>query len=176
MGKTTYYLIGDSKITDHLSAKTRLYYDTYYNVLDAYDNANFTTQNLGRAFHSTFDDYATGGSLVRSEQTYIPRNILSFAFHYKEDVHQEQDNPNLPWERYEGKLFSYGLEDNIKITESLGLCLGGNYDVQKTKYNNGGTLRDDDDAFNGSWGPCLYFRGCDQGPRLCCQQDPFPHP
>lgn len=154
--KTTYYFIGDSRLTDHFSAKTRLYYDTYYNVVDAYDNANFTTQNLARAFHSTFDDYATGGSLVlRSD--WIPRNTLSFAFHYKEDVHQEQDDFDLPWERYEGKIFSYGLEDNIKITESLGLVLGVNYDLQKTNYNNGGPLRDDDDSFNGLGGLVYKF-------------------
>ena len=154
--KTTYYFIGDSKMTDDLSANTRLYYDTYYNVLDAYDDATYTTQVRPSAFHSTYDDYTPGGSLVL-RTTYIPKNTLSFAFHYKDDVHQEQDNRNLPWERYEAETFSYGLEDNIKITENLGLVLGGSYDVQKPKDANGGPLRDDDDAFNGLGGLVYTF-------------------
>ncbi len=89
--KTTYYFIGDSKITDQLSAKTRLYYDTYYNVLDAYDDATYTSQIRPSSFHSTYDDYTTGGSLVLEINLYS-RNTLSFAFHYKDDVHKEQDN------------------------------------------------------------------------------------
>ncbi len=145
--KTTYYFIGDSKITDGLTANTRLYYDTYYNVLDAYDDATYTTQIRPSSFQSIYDDYTPGGSLVL-RTTYIPRNTLSFAFHYKNDVHQEQDNRNRPWERYEAETFSYGLEDNFAITENFGLVVGGSYDVQKPKDANGGPLRDDDDAFN----------------------------
>ena len=154
--KTTYYFIGDSKITEGLTANTRLYYDTYYNVLDAYDDATYTAQVRPSSFHSTYDDYTPGGSLVL-RTTYIPRNTLSFAFHYKDDVHQEQDNLNLPWEKYEAETFSYGLEDNIKITDNLGLVLGGSYDVQKPKDANGGPLRDDDDAFNGLGGLVYNF-------------------
>ena len=154
--KTTYYFIGDSKITDNLWANTRIYYDTYYNVLDSYDDATYSTQTRRSSFHSTYDDYTPGGSFVL-RTTYIPRNTLSFAFHYKEDVHQEQDNYALPWEKYEAETFSYGLEDNIKITDSLGLVLGASYDVQKPKYSNGGTLRDDDDALNGLGGLVYTF-------------------
>ena len=154
--KTTYYLIGDTKITDDLRANTRLYYDTYYNVLNAYDDATYTTQTRRSSFHSTYDDYTPGGSLVL-RTTYIPQNTLSFAFHYKDDVHEEQDNRNLPWEKYEAETFSYGLEDNIKITENLGLVLGGSYDLQKPKDANGGPLRDDDDALNGLGGLVYKF-------------------
>jgi iron complex outermembrane receptor protein len=57
--KTTYYFIGDSRITDNLSAKVRLYHDEYYNVLDAFDDANYTTQNASSSFHSTYDDIQT---------------------------------------------------------------------------------------------------------------------
>jgi len=130
--KTTYYFIGDSKITDDLWANTRLYYDSYYNVLDAYDDATYTAQTRRSSFHSTYDDYTPGGSLVL-RTTYIPRNTLSFAFHYKKDVHEEQDNLNMPYEKYEAETFSYGLEDNFRITENLGVVLGASYDEQKPK-------------------------------------------
>lgn len=155
--KTTYYFIGDSKITDDFFAITRLYYDTYYNVLDSYDDPTFTTQTRPYAFKSTYDDYTPGGSLVL-RTTYIPRNTLSFAFHYKKDVHEEQDNVNAPWEKYEAETYSYGLEDDIRITDNLGLVLGVSYDEQKPKYANGEPLRDDDDAFNGLAGLVYTFR------------------
>jgi len=145
--KDTYYFIGDSRITDKLSTKVRIYRDTYYNVLDSYDNDTYSTQKKKYAFHSTYDDFSNGGSLtVRS--AYIPRNITSFSFHYKDDVHKEQDDRGELWERYETEMFSFGLEDDFEIIDNLSFVVGAGYDIQKPKYANGGELRDDDNAFN----------------------------
>ncbi|MCD6293777.1 MAG: TonB-dependent receptor, partial [Deltaproteobacteria bacterium] len=145
--KDTYYFIGDSRITDKLSTKIRIYRDTYYNVLDSYDNDTYSTQKKKYAFHSTYDDFSNGGSLtVRS--AYIPRNITSFSFHYKNDVHKEQDDRGELWERYETEMFSFGLEDDFEIIDHLSFVVGAGYDIQKPKYANGGELRDDDNAFN----------------------------
>jgi iron complex outermembrane recepter protein len=145
--KWTHYFIGDTKVTDGLSAKTRLYYDTYYNALDSYDDATYSSQVRPAAFHSTYDDFTSGGSLVL-RSTYIPRNTLSFAFHYKDNVHREQGNYTALWKKYEDEIYSYGLEDDIKLSERLALVLGASYDLQKSKYADGGPLRDDDDSFN----------------------------
>lgn len=145
--KLTYYLIGDSKITDTFKTNIRLYRDEYYNVLDSYDDNTYSSQTIRYAFHSTYDDYSNGGSLIlRSD--YIPSQTLSLSFHYREDVHKEQDDSEELWERYEEEMFSYGLEDDIKLSGDLAIVLGGSYDVQKPTYANGGTLRDDEDAFN----------------------------
>nr|NJM03971.1 TonB-dependent receptor plug domain-containing protein [Desulfobacula sp.] len=76
--KQTFYIIGDSRVTEDLSLKTRLYRDEYVNVLDSYKNNTYTTQK----FHSTYDDYSYGGSMV-ARVTYIPKNTLSTSFHYK---------------------------------------------------------------------------------------------
>jgi iron complex outermembrane recepter protein len=154
--KTTYYFIGDTKWTDDLWSNARIYYDTYYNVLDAYDDATYTGQTRRSSFHSTYDDYTPGGSLIL-RTTYIPKNTLSFAFNYKDDVHQEQDNFNYPWEKYEAQTFSYGLEDSIRVTDNLGFVLGVSYDVQKPVYANGGPLRSTDDAWNGLGGVVYTF-------------------
>ena len=118
--KKTYYLLANSQFTDQFSTKVRLYRDEYYNALDSYDDGTYTTQDARRAFHSTYDDYSNGGSIVlRSE--HIPNNTLSFAFHYKEDVHEAQGDRGEDWERYEQKTFSYGLENDYKISETLAL-------------------------------------------------------
>jgi iron complex outermembrane receptor protein len=145
--KKTYYFIGDSKITDWLSAKTRIYHDEYYNVLDSYDDANYNAQTRRYAFHSTYDDHTDGGSIVlRSD--FIKNNNISFSFHYKKDEHKEQDDYGDPWERYEAKTFSYGLEDDFKLNKNLGIVIGASYDIQEEEYANGGALRDDDEAWN----------------------------
>jgi len=145
--KDTYYLIGDSKITDKLSSKIRIYHDTYYNILDSYDNNTYSTQTRPYAFHSTYDDHTNGGSLTL-RGAYIPQNITSFSFHYKDDVHKEQDNRGAAWETYETEYFSFGLEDDYEIIENLSFVVGASYDMQKPKYANGASVRDEDNAFN----------------------------
>ncbi len=145
--KTTYYFIGDSKLTDQLSTKIRLYRDTYYNVLDSYDNDTYSSQTKKYAFHSTYDDYTDGGSLTLRSR-YIPLNLTSFSFHYRDDVHKEQDGSGYSWETYETEMFSFGLEDDFRILDNLSLVVGAGYDLQKPKYANGGELRDDDTSFN----------------------------
>ena len=145
--KKTYYFIGDSKITDQLSAKTRMFHDQYFNVLDAYDNATFTTQNARYAFHSTYDDHTDGGSIVlRSD--YIEKNTTSLSFHYKKDTHEEQDDYGASWEKYQTEMFSYGIENDMKLTENLGLVFGTSYDIQNPEYADGGKLRSNDEAWN----------------------------
>jgi iron complex outermembrane recepter protein len=178
--KTTYYFIGDSKITDHLSAQTRIYYDTYYNVLDAYDNNTYTTQTRPPGSgnppftHSTYDDYTTGGSLAL-RSTHFSKNTLSFAFHYRDDVHRQQRiDGTSPWDRYEGETFSYGLEDDIKITEKLGLVAGLDYDVQKAKEANGAPLRPDDDVLNGMGGLVYNFEDATKAHFSVAKKSRFP--
>jgi iron complex outermembrane receptor protein len=145
--KTTYYFIGDSRITDNLTTNLRLYRDEYFNVLNSYDDPTYTTQNRRYAFLSTYDDYSNGASLV-IRSTHIPRNHLSFSFHYKEDVHEEQDDVDAPWDRFEQDMFSYGLEDDIKITDNLAFVVGASYDIQDPQYANGGPVREKEESFN----------------------------
>jgi iron complex outermembrane receptor protein len=72
-------------------------------------------------------------------------------------VHTEQDNLGLNWEKYEGEIFSYGLEDDIKFNKNLAFVLGTSYDLQKPKYADGGNLRDDDSSWNGQGGLVYRF-------------------
>lgn len=155
--KKTLYFIGDTRLTDDFSLKTRLYRDEYYNVLDSYDNATYSTQTRRFAFHSTYDDQSTGGSLVL-RSTIIPKHTISASFHYKEDSHSEQDDSGAVWENYEQKMISYGLEDDIKINDWISLVIGASYDEQKAEYADGGALRDDEGSLNPQAG--INFRVC----------------
>ncbi|RLC26409.1 MAG: hypothetical protein DRH21_02240 [Deltaproteobacteria bacterium] len=145
--KTTYYLIGDTGITDKLLLKTRFFRDEYYNVLDSYDDTTYTTQDEKSSWHSTYDDYSNGiSAVIRTD--YLKKNTISFSFHFKEDIHKEQDDYASTWERYETDTYSYGIEDDIKLAESISVLLGASYDIHDPRYANGGALRDDEHAFN----------------------------
>jgi len=145
--KQTTYLVGNSQLADQLKLKTRFFYDSYKNTLNSYDNADYSSQKTGRAFHSRYDDYSWGGSIsLCSEQ--FSRQKLSLAFHYKDDVHKEQDTYGRTWERYESETYSLGLEDKIHITGYLDLVLGLSYDYQNPKYANGDAVRSSNDSFN----------------------------
>jgi len=154
--KTTYYFIGDSKIFDKLTAKIRIYHDEYYNIFDAYDDSTYTTQNRRSSWHSTYDDHTDGGSLVLRTD-FFEKNTISFSYHLKNDVHESQGDYDEVWEKYEAETSSYGLEDAIIINDKTDLVLGVNMDVQKAKYANGGSVRDDDTSWNGLAGLIYYF-------------------
>ncbi len=145
--KSTYYFIGDTKLADTLQLKTRLYRDEAYNELDSYDDDTYTIQDSPSSFHSTYDDHTVGGSATLSS-TYFNNNTIGLSFHLKDDVHKEQDDYGYKWERFETKTYSYGLEDDIRLTDKLSLVVGASYDKQVPWYANGGQLRRNEEAFN----------------------------
>ena len=138
---TTYYCIGDSQLSDELLLQTRFYRNYYYNVLDSYDNDFYVLQNQTYAFHSTYDDHSTGGSLVL-RSSHIRNNTISFSFHGQYDVHKEQDYYYYAWERYTQRIFSWGLEDDIKVGDRLSLVFGASYDRLDPRYANGAQVPD----------------------------------
>lgn len=155
--KNTYYFIGNSSLSQALKLETRLYRDEYKNVLDAYDDDTYSTQDRG--WRSTYDDYSTGGSVVL-RTLFIPKTTLSFSFHYKDDVHKAQGDEGEPWERYEQEMFSYGIEADVDLTDTISLVLGTSYDVQSPEDANGGDVRDEDDAVNPQAG--VYWQATEQ--------------
>ncbi|MBN2809943.1 MAG: TonB-dependent receptor [Deltaproteobacteria bacterium] len=145
--KLTTYFIGNSRLTEGLELKTRLFHDDYENTLDAYDNASYSTQNGKMAFHSSYDDYSWGGSVSLCSKQ-LARQQISLAFHYKEDVHKSQGDYGEKWERYEAATYSMALEDLVQITDYLDVVMGASYDIQDPEYANGGKVRSSNDSFN----------------------------
>lgn len=145
--KDTYYFIGDSKITDNLSTSVRIYHDTYYNVLDSYDDDTYTTQTMKYTFHSTYDDYSNGAS-VTARLTYIPKNTLSLAAHYKNDIHKSQSDTGDAWEKDEMTTLSFAAEDDFKINDVLSMVFGLSYDTNELEGAGVDDSRDDKGAFN----------------------------
>ena len=126
--------------------KTKAYYNTFDNLLSAYDDVNFDSQSV-RGFDSYYNDYAYGFS-VEGGTELIPMNTLKAAVHYRRDAHRGTDNEwpgrtagaGYPagWTGWEPTVhrtedtWSVAAENTFHATETIDLVAGLSYDTQKT--------------------------------------------
>jgi iron complex outermembrane receptor protein len=129
--KESYYFISNSTIDSENSIKTRLYFDRFKNNLDSYDDDTYSTQTKAYAFESIYNDYTYGGNVEYNTQL-IPKNNLKIAFHFKEDVHRE-NNLGEPLRHFSDNTVLIGLEDIYKISQKLTLIPGVSYNIRKNK-------------------------------------------
>ena len=115
--------------------KTKVYYNTFANGLDAFDDLTYTTQSANGRFHSPYDDHAYGGS-GEVGTTWGASSIKAAAF-YRTDVHREQqtNRPTSPTFRSEEPLqeqtqdtWSLAVEDTVHATGSVDVVGGISYD------------------------------------------------
>ncbi|MET0364166.1 MAG: TonB-dependent receptor [Sphingobium sp.] len=133
------YFLSTTALGDKATLKTRVYYNEFYNVLRAFDNASQTTQTLARSFDSPYNDKAYGGS-VQLDAQLTGRDTLSVAVHYRRDEHNEAQigAPGLPASTYEPNqrnaenTWSVALENRLDLADALRLTLGGSYDWRDT--------------------------------------------
>lgn len=144
--KGTFKISGKKELFERLELRGSLFYDLYYNILDSYDDATYTTQTRRYAFHSTYDDYSIGASLLGDYAQSI--NHFRFGINLKKDIHKAQSNFNKPWEKYETVTYSLGLEDELSPTKNLSFVLGTSFDYLKPQYANEGELRSSILTFN----------------------------
>lgn len=114
--------------------KTKLFHHQFDNVLSAYDDYTHTSQTAGRAFDSTYDDTAWGGTLELGSDI-GPRNTLTSAFHYRYDRHRntQLSRPDInsvpdPTETSRERTLSFALEDRFQMREDLSLVGGLSFD------------------------------------------------
>jgi len=124
--KESIYFNSNTAILDKSYVKTRLYYDTFENSLNGYDDETYSTMLLKSSFKSYYEDYTYGGSIEAGTQL-IPGHLVKLAFHYKDDVHREHNQGN-PRQRFEDEIISIGIEDTIDITKRLYTIVGASYD------------------------------------------------
>ncbi|MCV9929324.1 TonB-dependent receptor [Flavobacterium sp. LS1R49] len=129
--KESYYFISNSNLDDKNSFKTRIYYDRFKNTLDSYDDNTYSTQTKPYAFQSNYNDYTYGGNLEYDTQI-IPKNDLKIAFHFKEDVHRE-NNLGEPVRNFVDNTVLIGIEDVYKISNKFTLVPGVSYNIRKNK-------------------------------------------
>ncbi len=148
------YFLSTTSFTDNLTLKTRLYRNTFDNLLRGFDDHTQTTQTLpaGRVFNSWYDDEAYGGSAQLDYAT--GGNRLSLAFHYRRDEHVEYSQvfPTgfiEPPQKSAEDTYSIAIEDRLQLGPALLLVAGFSYDWRDLRQSdefalngarNGGTL------------------------------------
>jgi len=131
---------------DGLELRGSVYYDLYYNILDSYDDATYSTQEQRYSFQSIYDDYSLGASFLGELKK--GGNHFRLGLNLKKDVHRSQADRFEPWEKYEAADYSLGIEDEIDLRDDLSLVLGTSLDWLKPLYANGKELRDPIFHFN----------------------------
>jgi iron complex outermembrane receptor protein len=133
------YFLSTTALSDALTLKTRLYRNTFDNLLRGFDDHTQTTQtsSAGRVFNSWYDDQAYGGSLQLDYAT--GHNTLCLAFHYRRDEHIEWQQTfgasgiiELPQQNLED-TFSLAIEDRLALSPELMLTGGFSYDWRNLK-------------------------------------------
>jgi iron complex outermembrane receptor protein len=129
------YFLSTTALGDKATLKTRAYYNKLDNMLRSFDDRTQTTQILGRAFDSPYDDNAYGGS-AELAVALTPADTFSLAFHYRRDEHNESQTsrPGLPTSVPEPKqtsierTWSIAAENRYAFNEALSLTVGASYD------------------------------------------------
>lgn len=138
-------------VSDYLQVKGNVFYDSYKNVLDSYDDKTYATQTRGYAFHSTYDDYSYGANVAATFYSDLLQQT-NIALLYKSDTHKEQGNYNDVFKEYETESITFALEEEYSFISSLHTLAGISYDVLNPVNANGGDLRESTETLNGHLG------------------------
>lgn len=131
------YFLSTTALGEMATLKTRLFRNSFYNLLRSFDNRNENTQTLGRAFNSPYWDDAWGGSAELSLRP-SEKESLTVAIHYRRDKHVEaqQSFPSGATEADQEDLedtWSIAAENKLEVAPGLLLTVGAGYDWRDLK-------------------------------------------
>lgn len=124
---------------ERMTLRSRLYLNTFDNLLRTFDDAAQTTQSLPRAFDSYYDDEAMGGN-VELTVNVTDLDQLKLAFHARRDEHREKNDPGFinvgatptryvePWQVSEEDTYAFAAENTLGIGEDVDLIVGAAYE------------------------------------------------
>lgn len=158
--RNSLYLVGRKTLGLNAYLKPRLFYTTFEDTLESYDDDAYITQAGPLAFTSHDDDESLGGSIeagVLPGQQRAPR----ITAHYRQDTHREHVDGGEESE-FSDDTIAVSAEDAFRFRESWTLALGlgyEQYENRKAEDRSGAAPRDldggDDSAVNPQIG--LFF-------------------
>ena len=128
--KSSIYYIGKTMLGSKTYLKTKAYFDGYYNVLDSYDDATYTTQKKKSSFTSIYDDKTFGASAELGTEI-IKDDILKVALHEKHDMHREY-NVGQTAKHFEDNTLSIAAENTWTASRDVNVIVGVRQDFRKT--------------------------------------------
>lgn len=120
--KESFYFVGNKGLGEFTYLRARLYYDKFDNLIKAYDNDCYCTQQLPSAFTSPYDDDTYGTSLEFGTRA-GGRQTVKSSFYFKDDTHRE-GNLGEPMRSFRDQSFSFGFEDTVRIARNTSAILG----------------------------------------------------
>jgi len=126
--KTSVYLSTNTAWSDTGYTKTRIYWDSFDNALERYDDEGYDSQDRPYAFSSRYDDDTFGG-MVESGFAPFAGNRMAGSFQVKYDIHREH-GVGEPVSVMSDLTVSLGLEDRHEITDQLAITAGIGYDLR----------------------------------------------
>jgi iron complex outermembrane receptor protein len=138
------YFLSTTALDGVATLKTKIYRNTFDNLLSSFDNAAEDTQTLPKAFNSYYADTAYGGS-AELDLTISPVDRFSLAAFYRRDKHVEwqQGFPGGTVEPHQTSIeetYSIAAENCWTVAPAIELKLGASYDwknlVQAEDYAN----------------------------------------
>ncbi len=115
---------GSFPLLDGGYVKARLYYVKYYNVLDAYKNDQFSHADHGNRPSTTSPWAPSSWAWCR----WAKRTSCRPASPTATTTSAPSPHLNAPWEHYEHKTLSLGLEDHFRVSEKVELMAGASLD------------------------------------------------
>ncbi|MCK9542851.1 MAG: TonB-dependent receptor [Novosphingobium sp.] len=131
------YFLSTTALGDRATLKTRVYYNTFDNLLRSFDDRTQTRQTLGRAFNSYYADKAWGGSAELGVDV-SEADRLTLAVHYRRDKHVEwqQGFPSgftEPNQQNVEDTYSIALENRLSLSPALTFTAGASFDWRDLK-------------------------------------------
>ncbi|MBN6352796.1 TonB-dependent receptor [Providencia alcalifaciens] len=127
--KESIYFNSTTQITNDIALQSRLYHDTFKNTLHQYKSVK--DYKKGTYNYSRYDDYSNGVDM-RVDFTVRELDMLSFAAHWKEDIHRARSKRDVPFDRYKDNTYSIATEYQWVATDKLDIVGGIGYDWRKS--------------------------------------------
>ena len=126
------YILTRTALAQGMTLKTRLYRNSFDNLLRSFDDATQTAQTRPRAFDSYYADDAWGGSVELALAT-TPTDTLAVALHYRSDEHVEYQRsfPSAfvePPQTNQEDTWSIAAEYSGQPAPDLSAAIGVSYD------------------------------------------------
>ncbi len=135
--KESLYFISSTGFKAGQYIKTRLYYGKFRNLLNSYNDANYTAITRPYAFKSYYNDYSFGG-IAEYGQRLSAKDEIKATVQYKQDVHRE-NNEGEPVRTMSDGTFTVGVENEFRFTPKLLLRTGVSFNnrssIQAQNYN-----------------------------------------